>query len=107
MKNKRAPLFVALALVFSVVLPSFAGAAQLNQAGLRLGRLGTSATTGNDLLVTFRLNTAPTTVEKIRVTFPVGFTITTGTPAVGTTGFPNTPASITQQLARAPLWCLV
>jgi hypothetical protein len=43
------------------------------------------------LLVTFKLKTAPTTVTKITVTFPVGFTIATGTPTVGTTGFPNNP----------------
>lgn len=92
-KNKRFLLTAAM-LLFSLLLPDLASATQLTQAGVRLGRLGTSATTGNDLLVTFKLNTTPTTVSKITVTFPVGFTITTGTPATGTT-FPNTPASIT------------
>lgn len=87
-------LVVAVLLV-AAVLPAFASAAQLTQAGVRLGRLGINAATGNDLLVTFKLNTAPTTVAKITVTFPVGFTIATGTPTVGTTGFPSTPASIT------------
>lgn len=88
-------LLVVAVLLVAAVLPAFASAAQLTQAGVRLGRLGINAATGNDLLVTFKLNTTPTTVAKITVTFPVGFTIATGTPAVGTTGFPNTPASIT------------
>jgi hypothetical protein len=93
-KNKLY-LLVAFALVFSFILPSVAGATQLNQASVRLGRLGISATTGNDMLVTFKLNTTPTSVAKISVTLPTGFTVADGTPTVGTTGFPATPASIT------------
>lgn len=93
-KNKIS-LLVAVTLLASFLTPAIAGAAQLNPASVRLGRLGISATTGNDLLVTFKLVTTPTSVSKIRVTFPVGFTLTTGTPAVATTGFPLTPASIT------------
>ena len=92
-KNKRF-LVIASVLVLSFLLPDVAGATQLTQAGVRLGRLGISAATANDLLVTFKLNTTPTSVAKITITFPVGFTIATGTPAVGST-FPNTPASIT------------
>lgn len=94
-KHKLFFHFAALAVLLSAAMPAIAGAAQLNQASVRLGRLGISATTGNDMLVTFKLNTTPTSVAKIKVTFPTGFTITAGTPAVGTTGFPNTPASIT------------
>lgn len=93
-KNKIA-LFVAGVLVLALIVPAQTDAALLTQAGVRLGRLGINATTGNDLLVTFKLNTTPTSVAKITVTFPVGFTIATGTPSVSTTGFPNTPASIT------------
>jgi hypothetical protein len=93
-KNKKY-ILISAALVFSFLLPDFAGASSLTQAGVRLGRLGISATSGNDVLVTFKLNTTPTSVSKIKVTFPSGFTVTTGTPAVGTTGFTNTPASIT------------
>ncbi len=92
-KNKKA-LIVAIALMASFVLPDIASATSLTQAGVRLGRLGISATANNDVLVTFKLNTTPTSVAKIRVAFPVGFTITTGTPTITTTGFPNTPASI-------------
>jgi hypothetical protein len=93
-KNKLY-LLVAFALVFSFILPSIAGATQLSQTSVRLGRLGISASSDNDLLVTFKLNTTPTSVSKISVTFPTGFTIADGTPTVGTSGFPNTPASIT------------
>lgn len=93
-KNKRF-LVIASVLLLSFLMPAVASASQLTQAGVRLGRLGTSASAGNDLLVTFKLNTTPTSVANITVTFPVGFTVATGTPAVGTTGFPNTPASIT------------
>jgi hypothetical protein len=82
------------ALVFAAVLPTLTSAASLTQAGVRLGRLGTSATSGNDLLVTFKLNTTPTSVQKVKVTFPSGFTVTAGSPSTGST-FPNTPASIT------------
>lgn len=93
-RNKRS-LLIAFAMVFTMLLPDIASATQLTQAGARLGRLGTSASTGNDLLVTFKLNTTPTSVSKIKITFPATFTITTGTPTVATTGFPNTPAGIT------------
>jgi hypothetical protein len=95
MIKKSSSLLIAIVLVFSFISPSFANAASLNQAGVRLGRLGISASTNNDLLVTFKLNTTPTSVARIQVTFPVGFTVATGTPTVGTTGFPATPASIT------------
>ncbi|MBC7546805.1 hypothetical protein H7171_03610 [Candidatus Saccharibacteria bacterium] len=94
LQNKKYYL-VAVGLIASLLLPAAAGAAQLSQASIRLGRLGISATTGNDLLVTFKLNTTPTAVSKIRVAFPTGFVITTGTPAVGTTGFPQSPTGIT------------
>ncbi len=94
LKNKHY-LLAAASLLFCMVMPSIAGATQLTQAGLRLGRLGNGASTGNDLLVTFKLNTTPTSVAKIKVTFPAGFTIATGTPTVSITGFPATPASIT------------
>ncbi len=93
-QNKRY-ILAAASLLFSFLLPSIAGATQLTQAGLRLGRLGNGASSGNDLLVTFKLNTTPTSVAKIKVTFPTGFTITAGTPTVSTTGFPATPGSIT------------
>ena len=93
-KNKRF-LVIASVLLLSFLMPAVASASQLSQAGVRFGRLGTSASTGNDLLVTFKLNTTPTSVAKITVTLPVGFTVANGTPAVGTSGFPNTPASIT------------
>jgi hypothetical protein len=93
-KNKRY-LLVAVAMVLSVFSHEVASAGQLSQTGIRLGRLGISATANNDVLVTFTLNTTPTSVAKIKATFPAGFTLTTGTPAVSTTGFPLTPASIT------------
>lgn len=83
-----------LVLVCSMLLPAMASATSLNQAGIRLGRLAPSASAGNDVLVTFKLKTTATSVSKILVTFPSGFTLTTGTPATGTT-FPSTPASIT------------
>lgn len=92
-KNTRF-LLAAIALVICLILPSVAGATQLTQTSVRLGRLGISASSGNDMLVTFKLNTTPTSVAKISVTFPVGFTIATGTPSVSTSGFPNTPGSI-------------
>lgn len=94
MKNKKF-LLAAGILLLSLFIPEMASATALNQAGIRLGRLGISASTNNDILVTFKLNTTPTSVAKIDVIFPTGFTVTTGTPTVGTTGFPNTPASIT------------
>lgn len=94
-KHKASFLLASFALVFTMILPSIAGAAQLNQASVRLGRLGISATASNDMLVTFKLNTTPTSVAKIKVTFPTGFTITAGTPTVSTSGFPLSPGSIT------------
>src|SRR5665213_3353595 len=96
LKNKRF-IFTAAVLLLSFLLPDAASATQLTQAGVRLGRLGIGASTSNDLLVTFKLNTTPTSVAKITVTFPVSsaFTIATGTPTPATTGFPATPASIT------------
>jgi hypothetical protein len=98
LKNKRY-LLVAVSLALTFLLPDMAGATQLTQAGVRLGRLGTSAGSGgagdkNDLLVTFKLNTTPTSVSKIKVCFTTNFTIAAGSPVVGST-FPNTPASIT------------
>ena len=97
--KKLALSFGALTLLFGAALPALASATQLNQAGVRLGRLGITAGSGgsgdgNDLLVTFKLNTTPTSVSKVDVTFPTGFTVATGTPTVGNS-FPNTPASIT------------
>lgn len=95
MINRRKRFIVTAAmLVVSLLLPDLAGATQLTQAGLRLGRLGINASTGNDLLVTFKLNTTPTSVARIKVCLPAGFTTTNGTPATGSS-FPNTPAGIT------------
>ncbi|HVW23303.1 MAG TPA: hypothetical protein VHB51_02385 [Candidatus Saccharimonadales bacterium] len=88
-------LLVATMLVVALLMPAFADATQLNQAGVRLGRLGISASANNDLLVTFKLKTAPNSVAKIAVTLPTGFSVTAGSPAVATTGFPSTPAGIT------------
>src|SRR5262249_12047058 len=79
----------------SFLMPTMTGATQLTQTGVRLGRLGEGASTNNDVLVTFKLNTTPTSVAKLSVSFPSGFTLTNGTPTPATTGFPNTPASIT------------
>lgn len=94
MKNKRF-LFVSAALLLSFLLPDFASAVPMTQAGLRLGRLGNSASTGNDLLVTFKLGTV-TGVNAIKITFPAGFTIATNASiTVNNSTFPNTPASIT------------
>ena len=94
MKNKRF-LFVSAALLLSFLLPDLASAAQMSQAGLRLGRLGNGASTGNDLLVTFKLGNI-TGVNSIKITFPVGFTIATNASiVVNNSTFPNTPASIT------------
>lgn len=92
--NKRF-LIIASVLVLSLLLPTVASATQLTQTSVSLGRLGISASTGNNLLVTFKLNTTPTSVAKIGLTFPSGFTLTAGTPTPTTSGFPNTPASIT------------
>ena len=87
-------------LLLSGGLPALASAAQLNQAGVRLGRLAINSGSGgagdnNDLLVTFKLNTTATTVAKIDIVFPATFTIATGTPTVGTGTYPATPANIT------------
>jgi len=92
-RNKLSILISAI-LLLSFFAPDFASAA-LNPAEVRLGRLGISAATNNDMLVVFKLNTAPTTVAKIVVTIPSGFTTTAGTPTPAVTGFPLTPASIT------------
>jgi len=91
--------FGTLVLLFGGALPALANAAQLNQAGVRLGRLSTNAGSGgagdgNDLLVTFKLNTTPTSVSKVDVAFPTGFSVTTSTPTIGNS-FPSTPGSIT------------
>ena len=96
-KNKKA-LFVAVALVASFLLPDVASATALKQAGIRLGRLGISATANNDVLVTFKLNNTPTSVAKIHVAFPAGFTITTGTPTVTT----STPTNFTPAYTATP-----
>ncbi|MDB5169137.1 MAG: hypothetical protein JWO41_493 [Candidatus Saccharibacteria bacterium] len=94
-QNKKALIF-AVALVAVLFLPDVASAVpQLNQAGLRFGRLGISAATNNDLLVTVKLRTTPTSVRKVKITFPSGFNITTAGLAVAATPstiFPSTPA---------------
>lgn len=94
MTIKKRFLFSAGVLLLGLLLPDIANATQLTVASLRLGRLGTSTATGNDLLVTFKLNTTPTSVARIKICLPSGFTTTNGTPATGTS-FPNTPAGIT------------
>ncbi|MDB5169136.1 MAG: hypothetical protein JWO41_492 [Candidatus Saccharibacteria bacterium] len=92
-KNKKS-LFAALLIVFSLMAPEVASATpQLNQAGIRLGRLAESASSGNDLFVSFKLNTTPTSVSKITITFPTGFTVATASPSVVTTNRPNSPAT--------------
>jgi hypothetical protein len=98
-KNKRFAV-VATLLMGSLLLPAFAGATALNQAGLRLGRLVVSAGSGgsgdgNDLLVTVKFNTTPTTVSKVKLTFPSSFTLADGSPTPTTSNLPDTPASIT------------
>ncbi|HVW23302.1 MAG TPA: hypothetical protein VHB51_02380 [Candidatus Saccharimonadales bacterium] len=98
-KNKRF-LAVAAILGTSLFMPALAGATSLNQAGLRLGRLLVSAGSGgagdgNDLLVTVKFHTNPTSVAKLKLTFDSNFTLTDGTPTPTTTDFPDTPASIT------------
>lgn len=93
-KDLRFVAAIAVLLV-SLMIPVIASAAHLKQTSVRLGRLGVNASSGNDVLVTFKLNSAPTSVESIRVTFPAGFTVADGTPSVSTTGFPETPADIT------------
>lgn len=92
-------LFSTLVLLLSAALPALASATQLTQTGVRLGRLGINAGSGgasdnNDMLITFKLNTAPTTVAKIDIVFPAGFVIATGTPTPSTGTYPNTPATI-------------
>jgi hypothetical protein len=95
-KNKKYLVLVLVMLSFVLfpVLSAKTQATSLNQAGVRLGRLGNAASTGNDLLVTFKPKTSAGTVAKVDVVFPTGFAIATGTPSTGTT-FPATPASIT------------
>jgi hypothetical protein len=92
-KNKRY-IFAALVLVMSFMLPDLASATQLTQAGIRLGRLGNGASANNDMLVTFKLLTTPTSVAKILVTVPSGFNLAAGSPTPVTTNLPNTPAEV-------------
>jgi hypothetical protein len=97
-KNKKS-LLAALVMVFSLMAPGLVSATpKFNQAGIRLGRLSEGGSTGNDLLVTFKLNTTPTSVAKIAITFPTGFTIATGTPAVTT----STPTNTTPAYTATP-----
>ena len=93
--KRKISIIAVLGLLSTLLLPAFAGATNLGQASVRLGRLGNGASSSNDALVTFKLNTTPTSVADIVVTFPAGFTLTAGTPTPVTTGFPATPASIT------------
>ena len=93
-KNKRF-LIIATVLALASLMPAMANATELTQTSVSLGRLGIGASANNNMLVTFKLNTTPTSVAKISVTFPTGFTLTAGTPTPTTTGFPNTPGSIT------------
>lgn len=86
---------MGLTILLALIIPDIAGAAQLTQTSLRSGRLGINAAAQNDLLVTFKLNTAPTTVAKIVITVPTGYTVTAGAPVPAVVGFPNTPAGIT------------
>lgn len=97
MRSNKRLLFVAATLVVSLLMPAFANATSLMQTGVMLGRLGIGASSGNAVLVTFQLNTTPTSVAKIKLTFPgsSGFTLTNGAPVPVTTGFPDTPANIT------------
>jgi hypothetical protein len=92
---KKRFLLMCAVLLLALLPPLSASATSLSRASVRLGRLGISAATANDMLVTFKLNTTPTSVAKIRIAFPASFTLVTGTPTVATTGFPNTPAGIT------------
>jgi hypothetical protein len=95
MKTKIKALLAVLLLSAATLLPAIpAQAAALTQAGVRLGRLGISASSNNDVLVTLKLLTTPTSVAKIDLVFPVGFTVANGTPTLGST-FPLTPGSIT------------
>ncbi len=93
--KKRLSLLVVIGLSMGMLFPTFAGATNLTQASVSLGRLGNGASTNNSALVTFKLNTTPTSVADILLTFPSGFTLTAGTVTPTTTGFPATPASIT------------
>jgi hypothetical protein len=95
LKNKRF-IVTAGVLVLSFLLPSIANA-QLTQAGVRLGRLGISASTNNDAYVTFSLKTTPTSVAKIILTVPSGFTVTTNASIAVTTAnnTTSTPAATT------------
>jgi hypothetical protein len=95
MTGKKRYVAVVVLLVVTLLQPAFASASALTQASVRLGRLGISASTSNDALTTFKLNTTPTSVAKIILTFPTGFNLT-GTTTTPTTGnYPNTPAGIT------------
>lgn len=92
MKNKKS-LLAALVLLFSLFVPEIASATpQLAQAGIRFGRLAEGASTGNDLLVMFKLNTTPGSVAKIKVHLPSGFDVTAGSPTITTSNLPNTPS---------------
>ena len=80
-------------MLFSLFVPEIASATpQLNQAGIRFGRLANGASTGNDLLVEFKPNTTPTSVVSVTVTLPTGFTVTSGTPTITTSNLPDTPS---------------
>lgn len=95
-RNKAVYIVAALTLALWALMPGLTRAAALNQAGVRLGRLSASAgPTGNDLFVSIKFNTTPTSVAKVRIAFPSGgsgFSVSNGTPAVSTTGFPATPS---------------
>jgi len=91
MKNKRF-LFVAASLLFSLLLPAFANAASLKQAGLEIDRLAASATPGS-LFVSIKFNTTAG-VSKVALCFDTGFTVSSGTPTVSTTNLPNTPSTV-------------
>ncbi len=93
--KKRISIVAVLGLLLTISMPMFANASSLGQAGVRLGRLGNGASTNNDALVTFKLNTTPTSVADVVLTFPSGFTLTAGTITPTTTGFPATPSGIT------------
>jgi hypothetical protein len=87
---KKLTILPALLLVAGLMLPVISDAASLNQAGVRLGRLG--ITGSPDMLLTFKLNTTPTSVSRVNVVFPSGFTVTTGTPTpTGVTDSTNNP----------------
>lgn len=78
-------LFVA---VFVTLFPKQASAAQFSQAFLRLDRMKAAQTTGGTVCV--KMATAAGTDNKIKVTFPAGFTVggTAGSWTVTTTNLP-------------------